>query len=100
MINSTVGTDLGVGGFKVHPVLGGDSVPSGEDSGGLELQHDSAGHPPSGKANSESKHRLASAKHFKSVGHLKITAQPCALHVLVVEYGYNFLCRNLWNAHF
>ena len=31
MINTAVGSDLGVGGFKVHPVLGGSHVPFGED---------------------------------------------------------------------
>ena len=32
LINTTVGSDLGVGELEVHPVLGGSCVPFGEDS--------------------------------------------------------------------
>ena len=50
LINSTVGTDLGVGGIVVHPVLRGASVPLGEDSCKIRIglsdavQHGSARH--------------------------------------------------------
>ena len=32
LINTTVVSDLGVGGLEMHPVLGGACVPPGEDS--------------------------------------------------------------------
>ena len=37
LINSTVGTDLGIRGHEVHPVLCGASVPSGEDSSKVRI---------------------------------------------------------------
>ena len=33
LVHTTVGTDLGVGVFVMHPVCGGACVPSGQESG-------------------------------------------------------------------
>ena len=37
LINSTFGADFGVGGLEVHPVLGGASVPPGEDGSEVRI---------------------------------------------------------------